>query len=175
MGLVEFLDSLLKIGAGAFIGAALCFYHFKRVDKGEEDEKGETSVVLERWRQDKLDRSLEFLIEYNETLGDVKHAISDYIDYGGQEYENALKLADKAGLNAFNKFYAVEAYLLSAGAVEPHKIMGEYIKLISGLRREFHFSRARESTMSLDSAVIDIRACRRRLYASMGVCYLHAA
>lgn len=180
MGLVELLDSLLKIGVGVFIGAALYFYRSTRADNDEIDlkdvkveiaEKSQADVAPAQWRQDKLDRSLELLVEYNQTLGDVKHALSNYIDHGGEEFKAALKKADQVGLDAFNKFYAIEAYLLSAGAVEAHNIMDEYIILVSKIRREFHHSRARESNVSLDTSVADIKACRRRLYTSINEFY----
>lgn len=137
--------------------------------------KGKVEVALEPWRQDKLDRSLELLIEYNQTLGDVKHALSNYIDHGGEEFKEELKRADQVGLEAFNKFYAIEAYLISAGAVEAHKAMDEYISIISKVRREFHHSRARESNVSLDNSVADIKTCRRRLYAAINECYKNPA
>lgn len=164
---VELFDSVLKISVGAIIATTISFFYFR----GSAVEKGSSVASLGGWKEEKLDQSLEILIEYNTSVGVLKHAMSNYIDVGSPENEECLKEADKKSLDVFEKFYAIEAYLLSAGATEPHKIMSEYIDLISKLRREFHFTRARESTMSLDNAVLDIRDCRRRLYGSLSECY----
>lgn len=164
---IELLDSVLKISMGAFIATASSFFYFR----GSAAERVSNVTSQGGWKEQKLDQSLEFLIEYNTSVGVLKHAMSNYIDVGSPENEECLKEADKKSLDVFEKFYAIEAYLLSAGAIEPHKIMSEYIDLISKLRREFHFTRARESTMSLENAVLDIRDCRRRLYSSLSECY----
>lgn len=160
MGLAMFFVGLLAFLAGGSVAGAACFYFFKK-----KASKLENRII--NLRHKKLDKCLEALIEYNRSVGNFKGAVSNYISFGGEENLEDLKKADRGILDAFKNFYRVEAYLLSMNAVDAHKIMCEYIEIISQLRLDFHYTNEGLRFAALQESVVGVKDCRRRLYSSL--------